>query len=152
MREDHSPFDDTVTVLRSHGPLLAKRISKNGISDYDDANHFDVTQESVVCLDDVGSLLQRLITARRCCAIRGALIAPRHRGVRRLLRDDGGRQGAVAPCGPAAGEHSVWAVLTLARLIHDPKRRLLEWCGNEGAVERDGCWLDRVSGSAMCWR
>jgi hypothetical protein len=81
--------EDSITVLHSHGPLLAKRITSGGIQDYDDARLFDVYPMPVDGLDDIQALLQRLLIARRCCAIRGELIdRARRRGVRRLLHAD----------------------------------------------------------------
>jgi hypothetical protein len=80
---------DSITVLHSHGPLLAKRITRDGITDYDDAKLFDVYPTPVTGLDDIHDLLRRLIVRPRCCVIRGELIdASNRRGVRRLLHDD----------------------------------------------------------------
>jgi hypothetical protein len=82
--------DDTITGLHSRGPLLAKRITRNGILGYDDARRFDVYPVPVDGLDDIQALLQRLLIAPRCCAIRDELIDPDNRhGVRRLLYGDG---------------------------------------------------------------
>jgi hypothetical protein len=90
MSGTHAVPRDIITVLHSHGPLLAKRITPSGILAYDDARLFDVYPRSVASLDDVLALLQRLIVSPRCCAIRGELIDPANRrGVRRLLYPDG---------------------------------------------------------------
>jgi hypothetical protein len=86
---DTAPASDSITVLRSRGPLLAKRVGADGIT-RDDAKHFDVYPTPVSGIDDIQRLLHRLIVAPRCCAIRGELIDAQGRhGVRRLLYDDG---------------------------------------------------------------
>jgi len=51
------PAPDTVIVLHSRGPLLAKRIGLTGITDYDDARTFDIYPVTVANVDDIGRLL-----------------------------------------------------------------------------------------------
>ena len=78
---------DSITVLRSaRGLHLAKRITRTEIVPYDNARTFDAWTLSITGLGDLRDLLDNLISAPRCCVVRGRLVqGPRVTGIRRLL-------------------------------------------------------------------
>lgn len=81
---------DTITILQSRGPRLAKTLHADGrITPYGNARLFDMTTAPLDGLHDLHALLQELLTRPDRCALRGAIAdAARVQSVRRLLHDD----------------------------------------------------------------
>ena len=81
---------DFITVLRSRGPRLAKRISLDAqIECYDHARLFDVATVPVAGLDHLALHLGHLAARPRVCIVRGRLIdGDVARRVRRLVHTD----------------------------------------------------------------
>jgi hypothetical protein len=81
---------DTLTVIRSRGPRLAKLIREDGtVQGYDDAKHFDLFAVPVPDLAGLHRLLRHLLCRPDCAVVRGAIADPdRVRHVRRLLHAD----------------------------------------------------------------
>ena len=81
---------ETITLLRSHGPRLAKLIRIDGsIECYDRARTFDIAETVVRDLDHVARILRRLAGRSDLCIVRGRPIRPEScRNVRRLVHAD----------------------------------------------------------------
>jgi hypothetical protein len=80
---------DTITIARSYGPVLTKRIGSGTVQACDSAKHFDLFTRTVTGLGDVEELLQILLARPDCAIVRGQIADPiRVRGVRRLLHAD----------------------------------------------------------------
>jgi hypothetical protein len=62
-----------VTVLRSKGPLLAKRFTDERDVSYEDAKHFVAEERRVEGLRDLARLLHQLQHQPRACVVRGAI-------------------------------------------------------------------------------
>jgi hypothetical protein len=81
---------DAITIVRSRGPILAKRIAGDGrIFDYDQVKTVDLFTVRLGGLAGLEELLRRLQRRLDCAVVRGAIADPaRISGVRRLLYDD----------------------------------------------------------------
>jgi hypothetical protein len=80
---------DTVTIVRSYGPRLAKRITPGGVEPYDNAKRVDLFERRIGGLADLEELLRQLEGRPDCAVVRGAVAdRARIRGVRRLLYPD----------------------------------------------------------------
>lgn len=85
---------DALTIVRSHGPLLAKRIycTKAGgwrVRAYDNVRTVDLNEHPLSGLGQLEELLRRLARRPDCAVLRGAPADPaRVRAVRRLLHAD----------------------------------------------------------------
>jgi hypothetical protein len=80
---------DTVTIVRSYGPRLAKRITPAGIEGYDNCKRVDLFERRIDGLADLEELLQQLAARPDCAVVRGAVAdSARVRNVRRLLYAD----------------------------------------------------------------
>jgi len=81
---------DFLTILRSHGPRLAKRFGAGGgIESYDAARLFDLFEWPISNLDALAPVLHLLLTMPNCAVVRGAILDPaRTVRVRRLLHAD----------------------------------------------------------------
>ncbi len=86
---------DTITILQSRGPRLAKTLHADGrITPYGNARLFDMAAEPLDGLHGLHALLRHLLARPDRCVVRGAIAdACRTQQVRRLLHDD-----------PAAGD------------------------------------------------
>src|SRR5688500_5170996 len=62
-----------VTILTAPRRRLAKRITPDGIMDYDAATHFEVDARRLDGIDDVPGLLAELTPRSDSCIIRAAL-------------------------------------------------------------------------------
>ena len=89
-RESFLPARDSLTVLRAHGPRLAKLLHADGrVQDYDRARTFDVFALPVPDLDALRVKLAALLHRPDCCVVRGVPFDPaRVERVRRLLHRD----------------------------------------------------------------
>lgn len=67
---------DTITILTSRGPRMAKRWTEAGIEGYERAKNFTFRVEQVDSIQALSVLLDRLEGERRSCAIRGVLKEP----------------------------------------------------------------------------
>jgi hypothetical protein len=81
---------DSITVVRSHGPRLAKLVHpSSAIDGYDACKTVDLYDVPVDGLGALEELLRQLQSRWDCAAVRGAIADPaRTRGVRRLLYAD----------------------------------------------------------------
>lgn len=81
---------DTITILRSRGPRLAKLVRADGkIIGYDEARTYYGTQHEIQNLNDLHAALTWLSSRADRCIVRGALVDPRRTSpIRRLLYDD----------------------------------------------------------------
>ncbi|WP_159993743.1 hypothetical protein [Roseomonas sp. 18066] len=81
---------DSITILQSYGPRLAKRVRTDGtIEGYDTARHYDFFAEPLADLPDLLALLGVLIGRPDCAIVRGAIADPsRRQHVRRLVHPD----------------------------------------------------------------
>jgi hypothetical protein len=88
---------DAITIVRSRGPILAKRIAGDGrIFHYDQVKTVDLFSFRLGGLVGLEELLRRLQHRIDCAVVRGAIADPaRLAGVRRLLYDDA-KSGAKA--------------------------------------------------------
>jgi hypothetical protein len=82
--------DDSITIVRTYGPCLAKRVHADGtIDDYDQAKTFDLREWPLDGLGAIDDLLSRLCGRPDLAVVRGAVVDPaRTRHVRRLLHPD----------------------------------------------------------------
>lgn len=64
---------DTITVLRTLGPLLTKVWDGEEIKDYDEAKNFKVVVRKVADIHELSEYLDKLEREPQCCIIRGAL-------------------------------------------------------------------------------
>ncbi len=85
-----APKTDAITTLRcAHNLRLAKLITPGKIIPFGDTRTYDAWTFPIADLEALRALLDRLILAPRCCAVRGELIeGTRARGIRRLLHMD----------------------------------------------------------------
>ncbi len=89
-----SPGRDSITVLRSAGPLLAKSWTAEGIEAYGSAWQYRSSEHSVGSIAELYALLQKLERDPRACIIRGRYVgdeaaAPILVGVRDKRISDG---------------------------------------------------------------
>jgi hypothetical protein len=92
---------DTITIVRSYGPRLSKRITPAGIEGYDNAKRVALFERRLTGLGDLEELLCRLGGRPDCAVVRGAVANPaRTCGVRRLLYPDPktGEQPTLVEC------------------------------------------------------
>ena len=89
---DPTAATDNLTVLRTYGPALTKRVRRNGsLVPYDSAKHFGVREVPAGSLDDLVAALDRLSRDPHCAVIRGGPVEGLDR--RRVLR----RKASFAP-------------------------------------------------------
>ncbi|ONG47970.1 hypothetical protein BKE38_22390 [Pseudoroseomonas deserti] len=81
---------DTITVITSYGPRLAKRVRADGVVEgYDSAKHYDLHSEPLTGMGDLLQLLGKLLSRPCCAVVRGAIADPaRTQHVRRLVHTD----------------------------------------------------------------
>jgi hypothetical protein len=77
---------DTITVARSYGPVLTKRLAPGKVQACDNAKRFDLFTRTITGLGDLEELLRTLLSRPDCAVVRGGIADPaRTRNVRRLL-------------------------------------------------------------------
>ena len=64
-------MSDSITILRTLGPLMTKVWSKDGISDYDSAKNFNVETLDVTGIGQLSNILDQLENQSKACVIRG---------------------------------------------------------------------------------
>ena len=68
-------MSDTLSVLTTSGPLLAKQwLADGGISAYDDAKYYTLATRTVGSIGELSALLQALERKPRSCLIRGRFV------------------------------------------------------------------------------
>jgi hypothetical protein len=77
-------MSDSITILKTLGPLMTKVWSSEGISDYGSAKNFKVTHLPVSGIEELSQILSQLETQPKACVIRGAQEAPSEEPVQRL--------------------------------------------------------------------
>jgi hypothetical protein len=142
---------DVVTVVRTFGPRLTKRVHPGGLVEgYDQARHFDLFARRVD-LAGLEELLRELELRPDCAVVRGAIADPaRTRHVRRLLYPDA----ATGEAATLAEQPRHWVALDIDGMVApqglDPADLLA--CARVAAASlpaafRDACVLVQATGS-----
>jgi len=77
-------MSDSITILRSLGPMMTKVWGKDGIGDYDLAKNFKVERLPVNSMGQLSKILDQLERQAKACVIRGVEETPSTEPVQRL--------------------------------------------------------------------